>query len=58
MNIRTLTILSSGALTHWGALAHQGHGLPDSAHWHATDVLGFVGLGLVVVAVWFLGKGK
>ncbi len=38
-------------------LAHDGHGLPG-AHWHATDVVGFVTLGAVVaVAIW-LSRGK
>ena len=58
MNTKHLLILLSGALTHWGAHAHEGHGLGGSAHWHATDVLGFVGVGLVVAAAWFLGRGK
>ena len=35
------------------ALAHDGHGLAGS-HWHATDVWGFVALGLgLAAAVWF-----
>ncbi len=55
---KNLSILLSGALTHWGAQAHEGHGLPGSVHWHATDVLGFIGLALVAAAVWFIGRGK
>jgi hypothetical protein len=36
------------------ALAHDGHGLGGSTHWHATDALGFVvALALVVAAVYF-----
>ena len=58
MNTSRFAILLSGALTHWGAYAHEGHGLEGSAHWHATDTLGFVGLAVVAVAVWFIGKGK
>ena len=58
MHPKGLFILLSGALTHWGALAHEGHGLNGSAHWHATDVLGFIGVGLVAAAVWFIGRGK
>ena len=35
------------------AHAHDGHGLLGS-HWHATDVLGFVGVGAeLVAAVWW-----
>ena len=58
MNIKTPAILLSGALTQWGAFAHEGHGLAGSAHWHATDTLGFVGLAIVAVAVWFINKRK
>lgn len=39
------------------ALAHEGHGLPGHAHWHATDVLGFVALAVGVAAlVWWRGR--
>jgi len=58
MNTKYLFVLLSGALTHLGAFAHEGHGLPGSAHWHATDTLGFVGLGAVALAVWFINKRK
>jgi len=34
------------------ALAHGGHGLPDS-HWHATDVSGFLFVAvLATIAIW------
>ncbi len=58
MTTKCLVILLSGAATHFGAWAHEGHGLTGSAHWHATDTLGFVGLALVAALVWFIGKGK
>ena len=58
MNPSRFAILLSGALTHWGAFAHEGHGLEGSAHWHATDTLGFVGVGLVAVLVWVINKRK
>jgi hypothetical protein len=58
MNLKNLAFLLSGAATHFGALAHEGHGLPGSAHWHATDALGFVGLAVVAVAVWYINKMK
>ena len=38
-------------------LAHDGHGLAPS-HWHATDALGFVVLGLVVAAAWWASRHK
>ncbi len=38
------------------ASAHDGHGL-TSTHWHATDTLGFVLVGvLALAAVWFSRK--
>ena len=44
--------LASSALP---ALAHDGHGLFGS-HWHASDALGFVVAGLLVLAVWAARK--
>jgi hypothetical protein len=38
------------------ALAHDGHGLGGSAHWHATDVLGFVVAAALVAAAVYFGK--
>ena len=58
MNTKYLAVLLSGAATHFGAFAHEGHGLPGSAHWHATDTLGFVGVALVAVLVWTINKRK
>ncbi len=58
MNTKSLAILLSGALTHWGAFAHEGHGLAGSAHWHATDTLGFIGVVLVAALVWTIHKRK
>ena len=58
MNTKCLVALLSGALTHWGAQAHEGHGLAGSAHWHATDTLGFLGVAVVAAVVWFIGKNK
>jgi len=39
------------------ALAHDGHGLP-LPHWHATDTLGFVALGVVVAAALWASRRK
>ncbi len=58
MYTKYLAILLSGAATHLGAFAHEGHGLPGSTHWHATDTLGFVGVALVAVLVWAINKRK
>ena len=43
------------ALLATSAQAHDGHGLPG-VHWHATDVLGFIGLAAVVAAAIWLGR--
>ncbi len=43
------------ALLTTSAQAHDGHGLPG-VHWHATDVLGFIGLAVVVAAAIWLGR--
>jgi hypothetical protein len=37
------------------ALAHDGHGL-GGAHWHATDVLGFVAAAAVLAVAVYFGK--
>lgn len=50
--------LSGGiaALTWLPAWAHEGHGMPGFAHWHASDVLGFVAIvGVVAAVIWFKG---
>ena len=40
------------------AFAHDGHGLFGS-HWHASDVLGFVGVAVLAAAfVWYTRGGK
>ncbi|MDP2263437.1 MAG: hypothetical protein Q8K24_09805 [Hydrogenophaga sp.] len=57
MKSRSLLALVS-SLIALPALAHDGHGL-FGAHWHATDALGFVGVGLLVgLAVWLSKGGK
>ena len=58
MNTKSLAILLSGAWPHWGAFAHEGHGLTGSTHWHATDTIGFVGLAVVVALIWLMGRGQ
>ena len=45
-------------VTATAAFAHNGHGLAG-AHWHATDVLGFVAAAVAVgVALWLSRGGK
>jgi len=33
-------------------LAHEGHGLPGSHHWHASDSLLWLGAAAVAVLLW------
>ena len=48
--------VSAGAST---VFAHDGHGLGNGAHWHATDVWGFVVVGaLSALAIWIAREGK
>ncbi len=40
------------------AFAHEGHGMEGVTHWHATDVWGFVILGVVMIGavMWLRGR--
>jgi hypothetical protein len=57
MITRQLSTLFIGALPHFGAWAHEGHGLAGS-HWHASDAMGFVAALIVGVAAWYMGNRK
>jgi hypothetical protein len=50
----TIKFIASGALLAGinSTFAHEGHGLQGS-HWHATDLWGFVAIGVVLaIAIW------
>ncbi len=53
---------SLAALLAWTsglAFAHEGHGLGDASHWHATDTLGLlIGAAAVAAVIWFGRGGK
>ena len=57
-SLATIPALLATLLAPWAAHAHEGHGLPGSSHWHASDVL----LPLLVAACaalgWWLGRRK
>ena len=54
--LRPLSLLLASSAASLPAWAHEGHGMPGFAHWHASDVLGFVAFAAVVAAViWFKG---
>ena len=45
-------LLASGLAT-----AHEGHGMAGASHWHATDTLGLLALGVgVAAALWWRGR--
>jgi hypothetical protein len=55
--MKKLALTLSLIAAHLGtaAWAHDGHGL-GGTHWHATDVLGFVMAGALVVLAVYFGK--
>ena len=46
------------ALAGAAAQAHEGHGLINPSHWHATDAVGFAVVAIGVVAVLWSRRGK
>ena len=55
---RHLSLLLAASFTTLPAWAHEGHGMPGFAHWHPSDVLGFVAVAAVVAAVIWFKVGK
>jgi hypothetical protein len=58
MNTRTNLLLASLVAAPGVALAHEGHGMPNALHFHASDAWGFAMLAAVAVAVFFIAKKK
>jgi hypothetical protein len=54
------TGLLGAAASLWiasAAHAHEGHGMPGTSHWHATDIWGFaVAGGVVALLIWMKGR--
>jgi hypothetical protein len=51
-------LLTLAALTNTSlAMAHDGHG-QGTMHWHATDVWGFVAVGVVAALIFWLRRDK
>ena len=46
-------LLAAGA-----AAAHEGHGMPGTSHWHASDVLGIVLAVLAAAGAWWWIRRK
>jgi hypothetical protein len=58
MRIRHLTIAGTSALAACAAMAHEGHGLPGTSHWHASDVFGLVLVVAAVAGLWWFSRRK
>ncbi len=51
--VKTSIAATLAALPLWAA-AHEGHGLPGTSHWHATDTLGLLLVAVLAAgALWF-----
>jgi hypothetical protein len=46
------------ALTVSTAQAHEGHGLPGTSHWHASDTLGWLAVAVIAVVAVAWGRRK
>jgi hypothetical protein len=56
MTRRTLAAVLTLGAVQW-AQAHEGHGLPGSSHWHASDTLLLLGVVIAVAAgVWLVRR--
>ena len=51
-------VFTSLALLAGVSQAHTGHGLPGSAHWHASDALLYLGAALAAAAGLWLSRRK
>jgi len=54
---KQLAAASALLLTTAGAFAHDGHGM-EGAHWHATDVSGFVLVVVLATLAILLSRGE
>ncbi|HEU4458636.1 MAG TPA: hypothetical protein VFR90_05895 [Methylibium sp.] len=57
MNKHRLLAAASAALA-FTARAHEGHGLPGAAHWHASDSWGWIALAVIAAAALAWGRRK
>jgi hypothetical protein len=52
INFERLAFAGTAFLAAGPALAHPGHGLPGTAHWHASDAWGLLLVAAVAAALW------
>jgi hypothetical protein len=55
--LRSSSFLLLAALTG-AATAHEGHGMPGSSHWHASDLLAPLLVAALAGLGWWLGRRK
>ncbi len=55
--VKTSIAATLAALPLWAA-AHEGHGLPGSSHWHATDTAGLLLVLGVALGLWLHSRRK
>ena len=58
MKLTSLATAASLALASFGAHAHEGHGLPGVAHWHASDTWGWLAVAAIAAAAFAWGRRK
>jgi hypothetical protein len=58
MNAISKCLITSVSLIPVLASAHDGHGMPSTMHFHASDAWGFAMLAAVAVCVFFLARKK
>ncbi len=46
------------ALVATAASAHEGHGLPGTSHWHASDTLGLLLVVVLAAGAWIISRRK
>jgi hypothetical protein len=51
-------LAACAALTATLAQAHEGHGMPGTSHWHATDVVGLVLVVALAAGAWWWIRRK
>ena len=58
LNTRASALVALLALLPLAASAHEGHGLPGTSHWHATDTLGLLLVAVLAAGAWLLNRRK
>lgn len=54
----TTTLAAAAALAAQAVHAHPGHGTAAASHWHASDTVGLLVVGLLLSAACWFTRGK